>query len=62
MSLDAKEIILVIVVIIAAFTLVKAILNFMGAFFHLAFSFVYLLIVFAVIVLGIMAVVKLLFD
>jgi hypothetical protein len=34
----------------------------MGAFFHLAFSFVYLLIVFAVVVLGIVAVVKLLFD
>ncbi|WP_321429237.1 hypothetical protein [uncultured Methanolobus sp.] len=60
--MDAKEIIIVVVVILAAFTLVKAILNFMGAFFHLAFSFVYLLVVFAVVVLGIMAVVKLLFK
>ena len=60
--MDAKEIILVIVVILAAFALVRAILNFMGAFFHLAFSFVYLLIVFAVVVLGIVAVVKLLFK
>jgi hypothetical protein len=60
--LDAKEIILVIIVIVAAFVLVKAILNFIGAFFHLAFSFVYLLVVFAVVVLGIMALVKLLFK
>ncbi|SDF55982.1 hypothetical protein SAMN04488589_0880 [Methanolobus vulcani] len=60
--MDAKEIVLVIVVILAAFALVRAILNFMGAFFHLPFSFVYLLIVFAVVVLGIVAVVKLLFK
>jgi hypothetical protein len=60
--LDAKEIIIVVVVILAAFALVKAILNFMGAFFHLAFSFVYLLVVFAVVILAIMAVVKLLFK
>lgn len=60
--MDVKEIILVIVVILAAFALTKAILNFMGAFFHLAFSFMYLLVVFVVIVLGIMAVVKLLFE
>ena len=60
--MDAKEIIIVVVVILAAFALVKAILNFMGAFFHLAFSFVYLLVVFAVVALGIMAVVKVLFK
>ena len=62
MSLDTKEIILVIVVILAAFSLTKAILNLVGAFFHFAFSFVYLLIVFAVVVLGIVAVVKILFK
>ncbi|MDG6242801.1 MAG: hypothetical protein QCH31_00205 [Methanolobus sp.] len=60
--MDAKEIILVIVVILAAFALTKAILNLVGAFFHLAFSFVYLLIVFTVVVLGIMAVVKIIFK
>jgi hypothetical protein len=60
--LDAKEIILAIVVVVAAFILVKSVLNFVGAFFHMAFSFVYLLVVFAVVILAIMAVVKLLFK
>lgn len=60
--MDTKDFILVIVVILAAFVLAKAILYFIGAFFHLVFSFMYLMIVFTVVVLGIMAVAKLLFK
>ncbi|SFM40515.1 hypothetical protein [Methanolobus profundi] len=60
--MNVKEIILVIVIILAAFFLLDAFLGLIGAFYHLAFSFVNLLVVFTIIVLGIMAVVKLLFK